>query len=151
MCKEGWCVRLGQEEAAWGWGRQSFKKRGGQAGSSGGCLKKGGAGTPLCTNCDNIFMFGSAWCQVIVQIQFSLIKKIKTGRPKHSLTPHPLRSITSHFALAPPSPPVPQSGRHMCITPNFNQYRKVLYLFRPWIFDWNSEGLYITPPLKTWR
>ena len=34
MCKEGWCVGLGQEE-----GR-------GQAGSRGGCLKNGGAGTP---------------------------------------------------------------------------------------------------------
>ena len=45
-------------------------------------------------------------------------KKIKIGRPEHSLTPHPLRPITSHFCLTPhPSSP-PQSGRHMCITPN---------------------------------
>ena len=31
-------------------------------------------------------MFGSAWCLVMAQIQFSLIKKIKIGRPEHSLT-----------------------------------------------------------------
>ena len=40
-------------------------------------------------------------------------KKIKIGRPEHSLTPTPLRPITSHFYLKPPPP---QSGRHMCIT-----------------------------------
>ena len=33
------------------------------------------------------------------QIQFSLIKKIKIGHPEHSLTPTPLRLITSHFCL----------------------------------------------------
>ena len=39
----------------------------------------------------------------MAQIQFSLIKEIKIGRPEHSLTPHPLRSITitSHFCLTP--------------------------------------------------
>ena len=31
-------------------------------------------------------------------------KKIKTGRPEHSLTPHPLHPITSHFCLNPPPP-----------------------------------------------
>ena len=41
MCKEGWCVGLGQEE-----GR-------GQAGSRGGCLKNGGLG-PL-MNYDSVF------------------------------------------------------------------------------------------------
>ena len=65
MCKEGWCVRLGQEEGTVYWrvsgtvrntlkwggikkrGRKKFflKKRG-QGGSGSGCLKKrGGAGT----------------------------------------------------------------------------------------------------------
>ena len=43
-------------------------------------------------------------------------KKTKIGRPEHSLIPHSLRPITSHFYLTPP----PQSGRHMCITPNGN-------------------------------
>ena len=43
-------------------------------------------------------------------------KEIKIGRPQYSLTPHPLRSITSHFYLNL-SPPPPQSGGHMCITP----------------------------------
>ena len=39
----------------------------------------------------------------MAQIQFSLIKEIKIGRPEHSLTPHLLRSITttSHFCLTP--------------------------------------------------
>ena len=49
-------------------------------------------------------------------------KKIKIGRPEHSLTtptpppppPTPLRPITSYFCFTP-SPP--QIARHMCITP----------------------------------
>ena len=40
----------------------------------------------------------------MAQIQFSLIKKIKIGRPEHSLTHHPLRPITSNFSLTPLSP-----------------------------------------------
>ena len=51
----------------------------------------------------------------MTQIQFSLIKRIKIGRPEHSLIPHPLRPKTSRFYLPPPPPP--QSERHMCITP----------------------------------
>ena len=31
-------------------------------------------------------------------------KKIKIGRSEHSLTPHPLRPITSHLCLTLPSP-----------------------------------------------
>ena len=46
-------------------------------------------------------------------IFFNKKKKKKFGRPEHSLTPHPLHSITSHFCLIPPL----QSGRQMCITP----------------------------------
>ena len=46
---------------------------------------------------------------VMVDIQFSLIKKMKVGRPEHSLTP-------SHFCLTPHSHPS-QSGRRMCVTP----------------------------------
>ena len=55
----------------------------------------------------------------MAHIQFSLIKK-KIGRPEHSLIspPHPLRPITCNFLLKPPTPPPPQSGRHICITPN---------------------------------
>ena len=37
-------------------------------------------------------MFGSVWCLLIAQIQFSLIKKKKIGRPEHSQTPHPPKS-----------------------------------------------------------
>ena len=63
MCKEGWCVKLGQEGVAWGWGNclkylkrrwegkerrenKDFKK-GGKVGQGVSALKKGGAGTPL--------------------------------------------------------------------------------------------------------
>ena len=44
-------------------------------------------------------------------------KIIKIGRPEHSLTLHPLRPITSNFCLTPLPPTLPQSGRHICITP----------------------------------
>ena len=53
MCNEGWFVGLGQEGVKRGWnrkegrGNKDFKKWGGQAGSRGGCLKKGRAGAPL--------------------------------------------------------------------------------------------------------
>ena len=36
-------------------------------------------------------------------------KKIKIGRPECSLTPNPLRPITFHFCLNPPSPPPPHT------------------------------------------
>ena len=52
----------------------------------------------------------------MVQIQSSLIKQIKIGRPEHSLIPHPLLPVTSHFYLNTPNPP--QGGRQMCTTPN---------------------------------
>ena len=51
----------------------------------------------------NIILFGTAWCLVMAQIQFSLKKNLKIGRSKHSLhhpLPTPLRPITSHFCLA---------------------------------------------------
>ena len=55
---------------------------------------------------------------VMAQIQFPLIKKVKIGRPEHSLTPHPATSDNISFFPCPsPPPPPPQSGRHMCITP----------------------------------
>ena len=66
MFKEGWCVRLGQEEVVWERGEtvwnilkgveqkrgeetKILKTGGGGAGSRGGCLKKRGIGTPLQT------------------------------------------------------------------------------------------------------
>ena len=67
MCKEGWCVGLGQEGVAWGWGgtvwntlkESGTEKRGGETkilkmegklGQVVGVLKRGGgAGTPLRT------------------------------------------------------------------------------------------------------
>ena len=42
-------------------------------------------------------------------------KKMKIGRPEHSLTPHPSASDNISFLPYPPTPH--QSGRHMCITP----------------------------------
>ena len=62
-------------------------------------------------------MFGSAWCLVMVQIQFSLMKKIKIGRPKYLLTPFPPPCTTAKISFLPylpnPPPPPPQSGRHI--------------------------------------
>ena len=43
-------------------------------------------------------------------------KKIKIGRPEHSLTPHPLRPITSHFCLTLPPPP-PLKVDAICVSP----------------------------------
>ena len=71
---------------------------------------------------NNILMLGSAWSLVMAQIQFSLVKKIKIRLPEHSLTPHPLCPITSNFCLTPTPHQPPQSGRHICITPNLLSY-----------------------------
>ena len=43
--------------------------------------------------------------------------KIKIGRPEHSLTPHPLRPITSHFCLNHPPPPSPLKVDVICVSP----------------------------------
>ena len=52
-----------------------------------------------------------AWCLVMAQIQFSLTKKIKIGRPEHSLTLQPTTSDNISFLLYPPALPLPpQSG-----------------------------------------
>ena len=52
----------------------------------------------------NDILFGSAWCLVMAEIQFSLIKQITVGRPEHSpfanAPPHYVRlSTTSHYPL----------------------------------------------------
>ena len=72
---------------------------------------------------NNILMFGPAWCLVMAQTQFSLIKKLKTRRPELSLPSTLLCSLTSHFCLTPSTPlphtPIPpQSGRNTYITYN---------------------------------
>ena len=66
---------------------------------------------------NNILMFGSVWCLVMAQIQFSLIKK-NIGRPEHLLTPRPTTSNKIWFLPYPHLATPLQSGRHMCITPN---------------------------------
>ena len=53
----------------------------------------------------------------MTQIQSSLIKKNKDWTSRTLANLHPLRPITYHFCFTP-SPHPPQSGRHMCITPN---------------------------------
>ena len=53
----------------------------------------------------------------MAQTQFSVIKKIKIGRPEHLLPTTPLRLTISYFCLPPRPPPTPQSERHMCIIP----------------------------------
>ena len=50
----------------------------------------------------DILMFGSGWCLVMAQIEFSLTKKIKIGRQEVLLTPIPLCPITSQYFLIPP-------------------------------------------------
>ena len=50
----------------------------------------------------------------MAQIQFSLIKKKKIGRPEHSLPPPPPTFDSISFL---PYPHPLQSGHHMCITP----------------------------------
>ena len=67
----------------------------------------------------NNILFGLAWCLVMVQIQFSLIKKNKDWTSRDLLTSLPLRPITSYFCLTHHPP---QSGRHLCIIPKTLQY-----------------------------
>ena len=74
-----------------------------------------------------ILMFASTRCLVMVQIQFSLIKKAKIGHPEHSLHPPPLpHPPTSDNISFLPYPPPLQGGRHMFITP----YLKITKIFR---------------------
>ena len=46
---------------------------------------------------NNILTFGSTWCLVMVQLQFSLIKKLKDLTSRTLANLHPLLSKTSHF------------------------------------------------------
>ena len=55
--------------------------------------------------------------ELMMQISFSLIKKLKIGRPDHSLTPHRLRPITSYFCLTPPHFPSPLKVDVICVSP----------------------------------
>ena len=48
----------------------------------------------------NKILFDSAWCLFMAQIKFSIINKIKIGRPEHLLPPKHLRPITSKFCLS---------------------------------------------------
>ena len=52
---------------------------------------------------NNMLMFDSAWCLVMVQIQFSLIKKRTIGRPEHSLLHS---SVTRIFGITEKAPVV---------------------------------------------
>ena len=62
------------------------------------------------------YCIDSTWCMVMTQIQFSLIKRIKIGRPEHSLPSPPTFANISFWPYRSPTPYPLQSGRHMCIT-----------------------------------
>ena len=62
----------------------------------------------------------------MAEIRFSLLKKIKIGRPEHLLIPTPYVQYLIFALLPSPFPPTythshtlhpPQSGRHMFIIP----------------------------------
>ena len=90
---------------------------------------------------NNILMLGSAWCLVMAQIQFSLMKKrLGDWTPKTltTPTPHPLlRPITSHFCLTPPPP---QSGRHKCITTTLQTFLPTILLKVALLYGCFSHG-----------
>ena len=99
----------------------------------------------------NNILSGSVWCLVMVEIQYSLIKKIKIGRPEHSLTPYPLRPITSHF---PPTPSTPFKVDVICVSPlilhtlqwnlktRFLTTMTLISMF-DWVYLYNTESLKI--------
>ena len=69
-----------------------------------------------------------ASCLAMVQIQFSLIKKIKIGRPEHLLTPHPLRPITFHFYFTPAHAPSSKCTSYV--------YRPYSYMYYHYRDEW---------------
>ena len=84
------------------------------------------------------------------QIQFPLIRKIKIGRPEHPLTPTPLRPITSHFSLIPPSKwmscvsPLTSLNKTHCIIISMQTITK-LYKLNGRTHFWSQ------PPKNHWR
>ena len=64
-------------------------------------------------------LFGSAWCGVMAEICFSLLKKIKIGHPEHLLIPTPYVQYLIFALLSPPSPPpfLPHTHTHTPYTP----------------------------------
>ena len=68
-----------------------------------------------CQKEDFLSIYINVWISAMAGlVLFSLIKKIKIGRPEHSLTPHPPTSDTFHFCLPSTPYPTPQSGRQVC-------------------------------------
>ena len=86
------------------------------------CLKSDSKGRFLV---NNILMFGSAWCLVMVQIQFSLIKKDKDWMPKTLANPPPSTSENISF---------------------FCYLKWTSYVYHPllWIFFFSHEKVVIT-------
>ena len=66
----------------------------------------------------SILTFGSAWCLLMVRIQFSLIKKVKIGHPEQSLTP-PRLYVQYYliFAYIPHPPPTVLKVNVICLSP----------------------------------
>ena len=69
-------------------------------------------------------------------------KKIKIGRLKHSLTPHPLRPITSHFYLT--LPPLPLEVDVICVSPLYVQKEKIstLKIFMSSLFQGKNHEIW---------
>ena len=59
----------------------------------------------------------------MVQIQFSLIEKIKIGRPEHSLTPQPPPS--GNISILPYLPPKVDV---ICVSPNGGDHHQISLL-----------------------
>ena len=85
---------------------------------------------------NNMLMFGSAWCLVMAQIQFSLIKK-KDWTSRTLAYPLPSTSDNISFLPYPPPPNPPQSGCHMFITHNNIQILQICY-FGYFGYGWYS-------------
>ena len=96
----------------------------------------------------DILMFGSGWCLVMAEIEFSLTKKKKIGRQEFLLTPIPLSPITSHFFLIPPWKwmswvyhPFCQNdwneiASHVNVYNRLTRHRREIISFRPkWSYD----------------
>ena len=71
----------------------------------------------------NDILFGSAWCLVLEQIQFSLIEKDKDWTSRTLAKPPPTTSNNISFFLYPPTP---SKWTHMCITTKFT-LQKLIY------------------------
>ena len=71
---------------------------------------------------NNTLMFDSGWCFFMVQIKFSLIKKIKIGRPEQPLPPVPFVSASDNISFLPYTSPLPLKLDVICVSPHNRLY-----------------------------